>query len=214
MNLYDRWVDLWQRLGATGNPVAIFQQLQARYSESHRAYHTLAHLEHCFQELDQVRDTISNPELVELIIWWHDVVYDPRRGDNETTSAKLLLDLLSNTNIDPELLKQAARGVEVTAHSETVPDDTDLQTVLDIDLAILGQQEPRYHAYREEIRQEYSFVPLPEYASGRVRILQSFLDRPSIYRTNHFRDRYEEAARHNLGVEILSLRFSFDFKTP
>jgi predicted metal-dependent HD superfamily phosphohydrolase len=81
-------------------------------------------------------------------------------------------------------------------------DDADAQVLIDADLAILGADEPAYRTYAEQIRQEYAWVPEPEYWIGRRRVLQKFLDRPRIY---HILSHLEAAARHNLAAEIARL---------
>lgn len=77
------WLALWQRIGAHGDPHAVYNDLVTRYSESHRAYHTLAHIQHCLDEFEQVRHLIANPDAVELALWYHDAIYDTKAKDNE-----------------------------------------------------------------------------------------------------------------------------------
>ena len=59
--------------------------------------------------------------------------------------------------------------------------DTDAQVLLDADLAILGESESVYRTYAEKIRQEYAWVPEPDYRKGRRRVLENFLSRPRIF---------------------------------
>jgi predicted metal-dependent HD superfamily phosphohydrolase len=72
----------------------------------------------------------------------------------------------------------------------------------DADLAILGAPREKYVQYAQAIRQEYVHVPSAEYHVGRSRVLHSFLDRESIYRTPYAREHWEERARENLASEI------------
>ena len=78
--------------------------------------------------------------------------------------------------------------------------------MIDIDLSILGQPPDRFDAYETEIRTEYAPVieerGTAAFNSGRAGILRRFLDRPAIYSTEHFRARYERAARANLQRSI------------
>ena len=76
----------------------------------------------------------------------------------------------------------------------------------DIDLAILGQSPDLFGAYDRGIREEYSWVPEDDYRKGRIAVLQSFLERKSIYSTDYFRSEYEEKARKNLCRAILRLQ--------
>lgn len=84
-------------------------------------------------------------------------------------------------------------------------DGCDAELMLDIDLGILGQPPAVFDLYDEAIRKEYAWVPESRYLAGRAAVLQSFLDRPSIYSTRTFRDAYEEQARRNLESRIKQL---------
>jgi len=48
------------------------------------------------------------------------------------------------------------------------------------------------------VRKEYAWVPEPDYRSGRAAVLRSFLDRPRIFSTRAFAERYEAHARSNI----------------
>jgi predicted metal-dependent HD superfamily phosphohydrolase len=86
------------------------------------------------------------------------------------------------------------------------PDDTDLCIFLDADLAILGADSVRYQAYQQAIRREYSWVTDAEYHVGRVRVLESFLQRDRLYWTQLLFDELESIARLNIKQEIASYR--------
>jgi predicted metal-dependent HD superfamily phosphohydrolase len=66
----------------------------------------------------------------------------------------------------------------------------------------LGADEPVYRDYAAKIRQEYAWVPEPQYREGRRRVLERFLSRVRIYQ---FLERLEGAARRNLAAEIVRL---------
>jgi predicted metal-dependent HD superfamily phosphohydrolase len=74
-------------------------------------------------------------------------------------------------------------------------------------LSIFGRAAARFDAYERAIRREYDHVPEKTFAKGRAAILRGFLNRPTIYLTNHFKRRYEPAARENLrrSVERLEI---------
>lgn len=199
--LEQAWTELWNRTGATGDGAAPYRDLLRRYAEPHRAYHSLAHIEHCLDEFEPVRRMASNPDAVELALWFHDAVYKPRATDNEERSAELVRRL---PGLPRGVAGRAAELVLATRHASP-PADPDAELVVDVDLAILGQPADRFDRYEDEIRREYSWVPGFLFRSKRRSILRSFLQRPSIFRTSYFRARHETAARSNLERSLARL---------
>jgi predicted metal-dependent HD superfamily phosphohydrolase len=199
-----RWTALWTRLGAAGAGTATFDLLAAAYQEPARAYHTAAHINDCLRELDQHRELAARPDEVEAAIWFHDAVYDPGASDNEARSAKLAIAELTSAGASSDLAHRVGELILATRHSE-VPSAPDAQLLCDIDLAILGRDRPAFDAYQRQIQQEYAWVPGALYQKGRVKVLQDFLSRHSIYQTPAFNARYEAMARQNLTRALTSL---------
>ena len=66
------------------------EQLVAAYAAPGRYYHNLAHIEDSLAALARVEDISPlDREILSAAIWWHDVVYDATRADNEELSARL-----------------------------------------------------------------------------------------------------------------------------
>lgn len=67
-----QWEATWQGLGVPSTPAlrATFEALVVRYSESHRKYHTLRHLDECFARLGEIRPLAEHPAEVEAAIWF------------------------------------------------------------------------------------------------------------------------------------------------
>src|SRR5262245_18351172 len=74
---------------APADAYPIFDHLVAAYSEPQRHYHTLRHLDEVLRTVGKLRDYCHDPAAVELAVWFHDAVYDPRGQDNEARSAQL-----------------------------------------------------------------------------------------------------------------------------
>ena len=136
---------------------------------------------------------------ITLAAWLHDVIYDSRATDNEERSADYAQSLCAKLSY-PQGPVVAALILQTKSHH--AGDDADAQVLLDADLAILGADEPVYRTYAANIRLEYSWVPETEYRLGRRRILERFLNRPSIY---HFLVQLENAARRNMAAEVAQL---------
>ena len=105
-----KWIEFWQRLGVKNNPLPYFAELEARYSEPHRAYHTFAHVLDCLEEFESIKHLAHDPLAVEMAIWYHDSVYDPRAKDNEERSAELAAKTSDESGL-PSLLKQRVNNL-------------------------------------------------------------------------------------------------------
>jgi predicted metal-dependent HD superfamily phosphohydrolase len=196
-----RWNDLCRAAHLPESPTW-FQQLSKHYSEPHRHYHNIQHLEECLTEFDRLRPQASNPLALEFAIFFHDAIYDPRRTDNEEQSAALAAKCLKDAS--PHLTKLVSALI-LTTKAHLPNDIPDATLLLDIDLSILGKPAARFAEYETQIRKEYSFVPLPIYAEKRATILRNFLSRPKIFTTEFFDGRFETQAQSNLRKSIALL---------
>ncbi len=176
-----------------------FEGVQAHYAGPGRFYHTLDHVQNALQTVDSLSSYARNLNAVKLAAWLHDVIYDSRASDNEERSADYSERLCEQFSI-PEGRLVAALIRKTKTHD--ADKDADAQVLIDADLAILGASEPVYRIYAEQIRQEYAWVPEPEYQMGRRQILERFLTRPKIF---HFLSHLEAAARRNIAAEIARL---------
>ena len=201
----NRWRTFWSAAGASGDPEPEWLALSARYAESHRAYHTIAHIAHCLDELEEVRGLAADPLAVEMALWYHDAVYDPRATDNEARSAELARRAAEAMGLARERGDRAAALILVSTH-RALAEDPDARLFADIDLSILGSPSAIFAKYERQVRVEYAWVPEPAFRAARSAILKSFLERPSIYATPHFGKKYESMARLNLAVSLNLLR--------
>jgi predicted metal-dependent HD superfamily phosphohydrolase len=202
--LQERWADLWNQLSPGFDALRAFESLCKHYAEPGRAYHNLVHIDECLAELDAARHLAFSSGAVELAIWFHDAVYDPRKSDNEERSVYLMEAATAAANLPVEFRAAVKSLVLATKHSQT-PEETDQRLIVDIDLAILGKDELKFDQYEDQIRAEYSWVPLNIFAEKRAAILAAFLRRAAIYSHQCFRERYEAPARKNLERSIEKL---------
>src|SRR3989442_12745478 len=104
----ERWHAFWKRLNAEGDSNLPYEDLVSRYAEAHRAYHTLAHIEHCLEEFEPARGLARDPSAIEMALWYHDAVYDPRAADNEEKSAALALEWARKAGLSEALGRSVA----------------------------------------------------------------------------------------------------------
>ena len=181
-----------------------FHKLADRYCEKHRHYHTLNHVNDCLTHLDDVSDYLIDLRAVEIALWFHDVIYDPKKNDNEKMSSEYAKAFLRSINMASDVISQIAHLVALTKHP-SFPETNDEKYLIDIDLAILAADKEHYDRYESCIRREYQFVPSFLYKRGRKKILMSFAKSDRIYWTDLFHDKYENQARDNLKRAIADL---------
>ena len=195
-----KWRDLLRAWNV--DPVVVdrsFNDVCRAYADPGRFYHTLEHAVAVVTTVESLGLQTRNSNAVSLAAWLHDVVYDSRASDNEERSARYAERLCNEFSI-PE--GQLATALILKTKSHDAGDDPDARVLLDADLAILGADEETYHNYAENIRREYAWVPESEYRTGRRRVLEAFLARPSIY---HWLRHLEEPARRNLAAESATI---------
>lgn len=200
----EQWQGLMDRLSLGPNRET-FRDLHAAYSEKHRHYHTTGHIDHCLGLFEQYRELASRPDEVELALWFHDAIYRPLSRDNEARSAEWARDFVIENGLDDAMVDRVTALIMATVH-EAPAEEKDTRLLVDIDLSILGSSEKEYRRFESDVRQEYRWVPGIIYRKERSRILQSFVDRESIYSTPDLRDRFEASARRNLEDAIVRLQ--------
>src|SRR5438552_18728326 len=123
--------------GATGAADGWYERLTDAYAKPQRHYHNQQHIADCLTEFDQSRHLARQPAAVELALWLHDAVYDPRRGDNEEQSAALAKCCFEEARLSGLLTETVVKLVMATKNHE-VAADSDAGLVVDVDLSILG----------------------------------------------------------------------------
>lgn len=197
LSLQERWIKFSTRATIPKRDL-LWKNFVALYSEDNRHYHDLVHIEDCLDKLDKWPTYPSNTirDAIELAIWFHDIIYDTRRADNEESSAALATHYLRGhpLAIDCHALILATR------HKQTIGMRAE-EIMCDIDLSILGAKPPKYRRYAENIRNEYSWVKAEEYSEARARVLTNFLNRDTLFQTPYAIGRWEAQARINIESE-------------
>jgi predicted metal-dependent HD superfamily phosphohydrolase len=175
------------------------------WSEPHRRYHDLAHLAAVLGLVGELAGSASDPDAVRLAAWYHDVVYDPTRGDNEQVSAERARAGLRGL-VPDERLAEVERLVLLTAGHDPEPGDADGAVLCDADLAVLAGPPESYVPYATAVREEYGHLSDEEFTNGRIAVLESLLALPALYRTAEAARQWSDAARANLTAELTLLR--------
>jgi predicted metal-dependent HD superfamily phosphohydrolase len=181
-----------------------WQQIAVNYGGAGRFYHTLVHLEHLYGQVLPLKTDIEDWDTLLFTLFYHDVVYNASRKDNEEKSAEIAEAHLTALGYPPARISRCkAQIIATKSHVESSEQDTNL--FLDADLSILGQEFSIYKTYTQQIRKEYAMYPDLLYRPGRKKVLQHFLGMDSIFKTRYFQEKYEASARKNLQAELAQL---------
>lgn len=170
-----------------------------------RRYHGLSHLAFLFQEIEALTDQIRDLPRLTYAAWFHDAIYKSWRTDNEARSAEWAQSALARMGASPELAIRVHALILATADHANGGQDSDDALFLDMDCAILGAPAEQYDQYAKQVRQEYVWAPGGSYRKGRLAFLNTQLERPALFHTEVYRERFEDQARANLERERAAL---------
>lgn len=180
-----------------------WEEILAQYTQSSRYYHNLTHLHAMFSHLKAVETKIEDLKLVKFAIWYHDIIYKSSKSNNEEKSAELAQKRLKNVNFDEKSLEIVQKLIISTKkHIPLITENKDNNYLLDLDLSVLGSNWETYKLYFKNIRKEYRLYPNFLYNKGRKKVLQTFLERDTLFYTEYFKSKLENQARANLKQEI------------
>eukprot|EP00850_Spirogloea_muscicola_P012435 SM000080S22950 [mRNA] locus=s80:289938:293695:+ [translate_table: standard] len=187
-----------------------WQLIEAHHRQHHRHYHTFAHLRSLYNLYSRYAHFVADPCAFHLAIFFHDVVYEPRasvQGVNEKESAALFLKFARAAGLTSDLAEKINKYILQTFnHMEEIQVSEDLALFLDVDLAILGAAKNDYEMYAANIRREYMHVDEAVYKEKRANLLQEWLARSRLYRTDIIHQAFGDQAKINLTWELAGLR--------
>jgi len=179
----------------------LWNEIEKSYSHKKRYYHSLLHLENMLQQLNEVKDKIQNRDAVLFSLFYHDIVYNVLRSDNEAKSVVVAEKRMKEISVPTTTIEACSKMILATAaHNQGRDEDTNYFT--DADLAVLGQDWKTYSLYYNNIRKEYAVYPNLVYNPGRKKVLAHFLGMDSIYKTDQFRNKFEIKAKENMQREL------------
>lgn len=205
--LHQHWQHTWHTIGvAPHQPLLanLFAAIVRAYTQPNRHYHNLQHLCHMVQCLQDYRYLLESEAVVMLAVFYHDIVYQTHRKDNEQRSAQLAHQQITQLGCSADLATEVAQLIAATHRHEALHSRNNDYFFLDADLAILGSPPDEYQQYAHQIRLEYANVPIWLYKYGRAKVLRHFLERSRIYYTPQMHQTLDANARRNLAAELLS----------
>ena len=206
MELLDQtWHDALGQQAGTEMGRYLLKAIVEKYSESHRCYHNRVHIEKMLRFIQANKAYGQSTHALSLATIFHDVIYDPQEKDNEEKSADFARHALLTLKMDAKYVEEIETLILCTKHHQAQNGNPDSFLIVDADLSILSSPDAEYDDYAIAIRSEYSFLNDDDYRVGRTKVLQSFLDRESIFVSPELESRIGERARENVRREISSL---------
>lgn len=179
----------------------LWDEIEAAYSQPERHYHNMSHIRHMLGESSAITTQLADPDVYYFSLFYHDIIYNVKKQDNEEQSAKLAVQRAIETGLGVKGIELCRQQILATkTHSFTENNDTNY--LIDVDLSVLGATPEDYEHYTAAIRKEYSIYPGFLYRKGRRKVLKHFLEMETIFKTQFFREKYEEQAKANLRAEL------------
>lgn len=182
----------------------LWTEIAQHYSDPKRHYHSLQHLEDVLAQLAAVKDDIQNWNALLFALYYHDIVYNAERPDNEEKSAALAAKRMQQLSVPRDIIALCTAHIAAT-RSHVRSDDKDTNYFTDADLSILGKDREAYLSYCKNVRKEYAIYPELVYNAGRKKVLTRFLTMDRIFKTDFFYNKFEISAKQNLQAELALL---------
>ena len=177
----------------------------SHHRQPHRAYHDERHVLELLQLAQAHAPDLTPAE--RLAILFHDAIYVPGapKGENVALSALLMRATVfalarAGTLTAPAtaIIGDADTIIRATTHAEPPP--TLAARMCDLDLWRLAAPWDDFQRHGEDIRHEFRYLHPSDEAfwTARRAFYRGMLEKPAIFATPYFRDRFEAQARENL----------------
>jgi len=181
---------------------SIYERYIVPHYTEDRYYHTLRHIQATLTALTDFELSPIDRVKVELGLWFHDIVYDSTKTDNEEQSAEHFAKFADYARIPMKDMVEISNLIITTKHVQ-VPTEILPSIICDCDLAELAS--PYYIVNAINVRKEYGFLTDKEWIKGRTEFIEGMLDKEHIYHTGEYRTMLEDTARQNLQKELDTL---------
>lgn len=196
------WFDLANRYNDDTDLIQkLWTEIEINYSAPTRHYHALSHIKNMIELAIEHKNHIDDFDTFLFSIFYHDIIYNAKKKDNEEKSAELASVRLFTLSIEKSRINKCTAQILATKSHQNVLDN-DTKLLLDIDLSVLGSSWKSYQEYFKGVRKEYSMYPDLLYQPGRKKVLKHFLKMERIFQTSFMYDKYELTARENLKREL------------
>jgi len=144
------------------------------WNESQRSYHTQNHLIELIDQINENKKRLSEKQYEKLMLCalFHDIVYDPMRGDNEEKSAQFFINCCVEKN-NPDVLDIKQMILDTKTHES----NSELSELFNyFDMKVVEGDFEKLLEWESGIYQEFQdYGDL--YKTGRLHFLESLLDK-------------------------------------
>ena len=149
------------------------------YSKNPLFYHNIYHIYMMLNDLTFYYNRFITKEIVCAIIF-HDVIYDPKRNDNEDQSVlkfKELIEYYEINDIDIPKVEKIILATKDHINEYLNTNDSEIKLIINLDLIHPFMADKNNIIFNEKrIRYEYKHVPDNIYAKNRIEILTEFME--------------------------------------
>lgn len=181
--------------------------IEKEYNSSDRHYHNLRHIKLMLSEAKKLEKKFDDFNSICFAIWFHDIVYNHLKSNNEEKSAECAIEFLTKIKYEKYKIKKVNELI-LRTKDHTIQngnEDFDTKVFLDLDLLILGTNRDSYIEYTKNIRKEYTDIPDGVYKEARKKFLTNLLNSKIIYKNKKFQQIFEKPAKENIKFELEKL---------
>ena len=149
--------------------------LLSMWNESHRSYHNLNHLNDLINQINENKSKYSEKEYDKLMLTalFHDIIYDTSSTTNEERSAEFFIECSVNkTNSDILEVRQMILDTKSHTSSNKLS-----EAFNSYDMNIVERTFEELLEWENGISEEFSVYTKEQYKEGRLKFLESLLDK-------------------------------------
>jgi pantetheine-phosphate adenylyltransferase len=172
MNAVD-YTSYYSLFAQYGMNLTSMQDILSRWKEPHRYYHNESHLQFLLGEIEGLahegRISTAQKEILLMIAFFHDAVYDATAPDNEEKSAELFKHVTGEND-------NTSTIVQAILDTKTHQPASDISRIFsELDMAVVTRSDfKELLAWEKGIAKEYQFVDYSLYKTGRIALLEHF----------------------------------------
>lgn len=207
--LKEVYFDLLKSMQAKMNTTGKWwKAVEEAYTSENRHFHNFNHVHDMLTEIDGqiafgLKLNVRQYGALNLMIYFHNIAYDPRNDKHWENSARYWKDFCEDTQMN-DISEAGFKIILGLGHNSPEAATSSAHAIInDAYMEIYAASTRRYENFVEGLRYEYSFLNDEEWKEHRLAELRVLWDLPQIYHTQY--GSYNEGdATHSIQQEILS----------